>query len=130
MTEKELRKLNRYQLLELLVIQTERADKLQSKLDTAEKALNAKDLRMTAMGSIAEASLQLSGIFDAADKAADLLLDGARTKAEQIEEEARQEAEKILQLARQEAEKMLDDARSKSLEIYDDEDLHQIWSGT
>ena len=32
MTEKELRKLNRYQLLELLVMQTERVEKLQKQL--------------------------------------------------------------------------------------------------
>lgn len=118
MTEKELKKLNRYQLLELLVLQTERADKLQSKLEAAEKALNAKDLRMTAMGSIAEASLQLSGIFEAADRAADLLLDAAREKAAEIEAEARREAEKIL-----------DEARSKALQAEDNEDFHQIWSG-
>lgn len=38
MTEKDLRKLNRYQLLEMLIMQTERADKLQSKLEEAEKS--------------------------------------------------------------------------------------------
>ena len=37
MTEKDLRKLNRYQLLELLIVQTDRADKLQAKLDELEK---------------------------------------------------------------------------------------------
>jgi hypothetical protein len=35
--EKDLRKMNRYQLLELLIQQTERADKLQAKLELAEQ---------------------------------------------------------------------------------------------
>mgnify|MGYP003297738140 CR=1 FL=1 len=33
MTEKELKKLNRYQLLEMLIIQTERAEDLQRQLE-------------------------------------------------------------------------------------------------
>ena len=103
MTEKELRKMNRYQLLELLVIQTERADKLQLRLDSLEEKVNKQDLELTALGSIAEASLQLSGIFEAAQKAADLYLDAARQKAEEIEEKARKEAAAIIEKAKAEA---------------------------
>ena len=58
MTEKELRKLNRYQLLELLVMQTERVEKLQKQLEQMEAQFNDQDIRLTAMGSIAEASLR------------------------------------------------------------------------
>ena len=96
MTEKELRKLNRYQLLELLVVQTERADKLQSLLETAEKQLVEQNVRLTDLGSIAEASLQISGVFQAAQEAADLYLKGARDRAEVIERDARKKAEQIL----------------------------------
>ena len=39
MTEKELKKLNRYQLLEMLIIQTERANELEKKLEHLEKGL-------------------------------------------------------------------------------------------
>lgn len=108
MTEKELRKMNRYQLLELLVIQTERADKLQLRLDSLEEKVNKQDLELTALGSIAEASLQLSGIFEAAQKAADLYLDAARQKAEEIEEKARKEAAAIIEKAKAEAALMAD----------------------
>ena len=61
MTEKDLRKLNRYQLLELLLVQTKRVEELQARLEEAEKQLNEQDLKMSSMGSIAEASLQLGG---------------------------------------------------------------------
>ncbi len=70
MTEKELKKLNRKQLLELLLKQTERADVLQERLDEAEKKLSDKTLAEAEAGSIAEAALKLNGIFEAADAAA------------------------------------------------------------
>lgn len=96
MTEKDLRKLNRYQLLELLILQTERADKLQQKLDAAEQQLNDRDLQLTALGSIAEASLQLSGVFQAAQEAADRYLAEARKRADELEADACKKADAIL----------------------------------
>jgi hypothetical protein len=57
LTEKELKKLNRYQLLELLILQTERADRLQNRLDETEQQLSNLDLQLFSLGSIAEASL-------------------------------------------------------------------------
>lgn len=84
MTEKELKKLNRYQLLELLVMQTERADKLQKKVEELEQKLEERELTMSQLGSIAEAAVQVSGILEAAQKAADLYLESAKKKAEDI----------------------------------------------
>ena len=89
MTEKELRKLNRYQLLELLIMQTERADMLMARLELAEKQLVDKHLNISNLGSIAEASLQLNGVFQAAQAAADQYLEEARRQAEVIEQTAR-----------------------------------------
>ena len=96
MTDKELKKLNRYQLLELLILQTERADTLQQKLDALEAQMNQQDLKLTALGSIAEASLQLGGVFQAAQNAADMYIDAAKKRAEEIEQEAHQKAADIL----------------------------------
>lgn len=78
MTEKELKKLNRKQLLELLLRQTERAEQLESELEQTKKQL--EDRRITEMeaGSIAEAALKLNGIFEAAQRAADQYLDNVR----------------------------------------------------
>ncbi len=96
LTEKEIRKLNRYQLLELLIVQLERADRLQARLDSLENKMNSQDLKLTAIGSIAEASLQLSGVFESAQKAADMYVDAAKKHAEEIERDAREKAEAIL----------------------------------
>ena len=96
MTQKDLKKLNRYQLLELLIAQTERADKLQAELEIAEKQLRQQELNISSLGSIAEASLQLGGVFQAAQDAADLYIAAAKKHAEEIEEDAYKKAAQIL----------------------------------
>lgn len=106
MTEKDLRKLNRYQLLEMLIMQTERADTLHKKLEDAEKKLNDTQIRITALGSIAEASLQLSGVFEAAQAAADRYLEAAKKQAEEIEEDAHKKAADILMQAQAQARRI------------------------
>ena len=106
MTEKELKKLNRYQLLELLVYQAERADKLQQKLDEAEEQLNDRTLKMESLGSIAEASLQLGEVFQAAQAAADLYIDAAKKKALEIEDDAHRKAAQILSQAQEQAHRL------------------------
>lgn len=103
MTEKDLKKLNRYQLLEMLIVQTERADELQKLLDAAQEKINSRDVQMTVMGSIAEASLHLGGVFEAAQNAADIYLKAAQERAASIEEDASRKAEEILEDARKKA---------------------------
>ena len=106
LTEKELRKLNRYQLLELLILQTERADKLQAKLEIAEKHLFNQEIKLSSLGSIAEASLQLSDVFKAAQDAADMYIDAAKKHAEEIEEAAHKKAAQILIQAQTQADRI------------------------
>ena len=89
MTEKELRKLNRYQLLELLMMQTEENRQLQQEIDR----LRQQQMQLEEMGSVAEAALLLNGVFEAAQKAADDYVNEARDRAQRIVERARLEAE-------------------------------------
>ena len=106
MTEKDLKKLNRYQLLELLIVQTDRADKLQAKLDIAEKQLENQELQISSLGSIAEASLQLKGVFQAAQDAADMYIDAAKKRAQEIEDAAHKKAAEILVQAQAQARRI------------------------
>ena len=85
MTEKELKKLNRYQLLELLMIQTERVKELEKQV----KQLQERQVLLSNLGSMAEVSMQLSGVLEAAQKAADLYLEAAKERADKIEEDAK-----------------------------------------
>ena len=106
MTEKDLKKLNRYQLLEMLIVQTDRADKLQAKLDIAEKQLEKQELQISSLGSIAEASLQLKGVFQAAQDAADMYIDAAKKRAQEIEDTAHKKAAEILVQAQAQARRI------------------------
>ena len=96
LTEKDLKKLNRYQLLELLIAQTERADKLEVLLENARQQLSEQEIKLSSLGSIAEASLQVSGVFQAAQEAADMYINTAKKRAEEIEENARKKGAEIL----------------------------------
>ncbi len=104
MTEKELRKLNRYQLLELLIMQTERANELQEKLDALEAQIRERELQLSKIGSIAEASLQLSGVFEASQKAADLYLESVKKQADEIVKDAQRQADSIIRKAEVQAQ--------------------------
>ena len=75
MNEKELKKLNRKQLLELLLRQTEYADELREQLDQMKHELENRKLLEKEAGSIAEASLKLNGVFESAQAAADQYLE-------------------------------------------------------
>ena len=99
LTEKELRKLNRYQLLELLMIQTQRAEELQAKLEELEAKVSEQEIRMSTIGSIAEASLQLSGVFESAQRAADLYMDAVQKQAAEILATAQRRADYIAKKA-------------------------------
>ncbi len=86
MTEKELKRLNRKELLELLLVQTKRADDLEIKLAEMEKKLQDRAIIEKEAGSIAEAALKLNGIFEAADKAALQYLENIKRLGQQMQE--------------------------------------------
>lgn len=69
MTEKELRRLGRGDLLNLLLEQSRENQRLREQLQAAQDALADKAICINQAGSIAEASLQLNGVFQAAERA-------------------------------------------------------------
>ena len=86
MTDRELRKLSRKDLLELLVSVSRERDTLQAEMETAKAALQNRQLHIEQAGSIAEAALQLNGVFDAAQTAAEQYLENVRQRNANIEE--------------------------------------------
>lgn len=81
MTDKELRKLKRVELLEMLVSLSEENEQLRKENEELREALSRKEICIEQSGSIAEASLKLSGVFEAAQRAADLYLENIRRMA-------------------------------------------------
>ncbi len=86
MTDKELRHLNRGELLQLLITQGEENRRLKEQLDEANQKLNERQLIMKNAGSIAEAALRLNGVFEAAEKAAQQYIDSVAVMCRMSEE--------------------------------------------
>lgn len=82
MTDKELRKLSRSELLEMLIAQIEENQNLKQELLQAQAELDKRQITIECAGSIAEAALRLNGVFEAADKAAQQYLESIRAMSE------------------------------------------------
>lgn len=104
MTEKEMKRLNRAELLELLLEQTKETERLQKKLEKTESMLADRYLRVQKAGDLAHAVLEINGVVNVVQIAAQQYLDNiakmeeeTRAKCEQLLAEARAEAARIRQ---------------------------------
>lgn len=78
MTDKDLQKLKRIELLEILIEQGKTIERLEQELAEANKKLEAKSMNLTEAGSIADAAMQITGIFEAAQSAAHIYLENVQ----------------------------------------------------
>lgn len=83
MTEKELLKLKKSELLEIMLAQSKEIDSLREQLAKAKAKLKDKKIAIDESGSIAEASLRLTKVFEEAQKAADLYVENIKRRANQ-----------------------------------------------
>lgn len=84
---KELKRLSRTELLELMIEQGKELDKVKRELAEARRQLEDRTLKMSKAGSIAEASLALGKVFEAAQQAADEYLKSIRTQGQCSDED-------------------------------------------
>ncbi len=87
MTKQELKRLSKNELMEMLLELSRENAALQVRLRQASIKLAGKRLRIAEAGSIAEASIQLNGVLEAAQAAADQYLENVRLMAE-VQDEA------------------------------------------
>ncbi len=73
-TEKELRRMSRSELIEVIYALEQDNQSLQKENEKLRSELNDKDIRIATSGSIAEAALSLNHIFEDAQAAADQYL--------------------------------------------------------
>ena len=126
MTEQELKKLSRADLLAMLLEQSKENDALRSQLSQMRAELDDKAIRIENAGSIAEAALQLNGIFEAAQAACAQYTDNIRTLAQkqealcaQMERESAEKCEKLEQETTARCEKMILEAKTQSQTYWD-----------
>lgn len=124
MTDKELRRLRRDDLLQILINQQRQIDDLTALVEDYEKQLAERRITIEQSGSLAEAALKLNGVFDAAQRAADQYVEETKHRVANLREEtdgaierARKQAEDILKQARSESERILAGARREAEDI-------------
>ncbi len=81
MTDREMKRLSRRELLELLLEERRENERLSAELREANERLGSRQIDLESAGSIAEAALRLNGVFAAAQAAADQYLENARRLA-------------------------------------------------
>ena len=72
MNEIELRKLKRVELLELLLEQRRRCDRLEWELAQARKEIRDQQIKLENAGSLAEASAMMTSVLSEVQKATDI----------------------------------------------------------
>lgn len=135
MTQKELKRLGRSDLLELLVEQRRENEELRAQVAQLQKQLADRRLIMDNAGSIAEASLQLSGVFEAAQAACAQYVESVESlysrqkqvcakmeismiaKCQQMERETKAKCEKMLSDAQTQSETYWNDVSKKAKDL-------------
>lgn len=87
MTDKELRRLRRAELLEMLLEQGRENERLRAELAEARECLKQRRIQVAEAGSIAEAALKLNRVFEAAQQAADQYLENIKERQREQQEE-------------------------------------------
>ena len=113
MTDRELQKLSRTDLLEMLVDLSEELDRVKKQLEIAEEKLNSRQIMIDKAGSIAEAALQLIGAFEAKGTPSEHHADNIRQLNERQEEICR----KIEWECREKARLRLEEVERKCMQM-------------
>ncbi len=132
MVEKDLRKLSRTDLLELLLKQSHELDHCRAELEAANQKLADREIALSQAGSIAEASLLVNGFFEAAEQACDQYLENirrlnikqeaiceslerdTRLKCEMMEFETKSKCEKLEFETKEKCDQMVTEAQKQS----------------
>lgn len=114
MTDKELQKLSRTELLELLLVQSRELDKKNQELESLQAQLQTRQIALSQAGNIAEAALRLNGIFEAAQAAADQYLESVMSPVN----DTQQQCSQMLEQTQQQCQQMRQSTRQT---------VHQVW---
>ena len=113
MVRKELRKLNRRELIEIIYQMKKNEQQMQEQITALQAELDKKRLRLSEAGSIAEAALSVTNVFSAAQAAADLYLHEISC----MRENAEKECAKIIEDARKAAGPDLPDSEKTEISV-------------
>jgi len=87
MVNKELRKLSRRELMDIIYQMKKNEQQMQEEIDSLRESLQDKRIRLSMAGSIAEAAASITNVFSAAQATADLYLHEISCMKEETEKE-------------------------------------------
>ena len=125
MKDKDLKRMSRAELLELLIDKTRENEALHSQLDEALAQLDDRTLKIEKAGTMAEAALLVNGVLDAAQRAGQQYMENMRERwrtqeetCERIEEESRARSERMLTETRERCRRMEQETQQRCAELY------------
>ena len=125
MTDKELRKLSRADLISMLLELEKENQQLQGRLAKAKKSLESRKISIERAGSLADAALQLNGVFEAAEGACSQYTRNLQERSRQIQEycacmerQTQEKCRKMLEQTQREADAYWEFVRKKARELY------------
>lgn len=113
MTERELRKLSRVDLLTMLLTLSKENEELRSQLEQTRQELESKQIVIEQSGSLAEAALRLNGIFEVAQAACDQYTENRMQICAQMEQETKLKCAALLEEAKKNAENRESDPKQE-----------------
>lgn len=116
MTDRQLRKASRTDLLKYLLEEKKVNEALRMQIQQMQTQLDNRQITMNQAGTLAEAALKLSGIFDAAESACQYYTENIRALSGRQEEICR----KMEQETREKCDRMLEQARQMSRVYWDE----------
>ena len=115
MTDKEIKRLSRSQLIDIIYQLQLKQEELTADNEKLSKALADKRLRVSKAGNIAEAALEIHNVMQSAQDAADHYLEEIKIRTnheyQRILKEAKEKAADIIEKAQEEADEIV--ARAK-----------------
>lgn len=112
MTDKELRRLGRPELIEIIYQLEKSQEESRQEIARLQDRLQDRTLRLSEAGSIAQAALQVNGVMEAAQAAADQYVQAAeadRQQARTVTDQAEQHTRDHWDLFREKAEQLIRD---------------------
>lgn len=114
MTDKEFKRLSRAQLIDIIYQLQLKQNELEAENQKLKEEVVDRRIRIHQAGNIAEASLAIHGVMQAAQDAAELYLEEIRVMRAETEEQCRQ----MLEEARKEAAAIVEKVNKKHV-VYD-----------
>lgn len=134
MTDKQLKHLSRMELIDIIYELQKQNEENAAQLEKLQAALEEKELHIENAGSIAEAAVQINGVLEAAQAAADQYLlsvraatadMGAKAQAaaqqrDTLLADAQKQSEELVRAAQQRAEQLEQEAQSRAQALEDE----------